>query len=73
MMDAVKTVLSGFVGIRRKYLYEPQFRFVRVNGDPGFVISSAEEGMLGVMAVEIVDGRIANLRYVANPVKLARV
>ena len=43
------------VGIRRKLGYEPEYRFVRVNGDPGVRIHGPA-GVVSVMAFEIADG-----------------
>ena len=46
--------------------------FVRVNGDPGVRIDG-EPGAVSVMALELADGRVANVRIVNNPEKLTRV
>ena len=61
-----------FLGIRRKLGHEPPFALVRVNGEPGVRIFG-EPGVASVMAFEVADGRVANLRIVINPEKLTRI
>jgi RNA polymerase sigma-70 factor (ECF subfamily) len=60
------------VALRRKLGDEPEMAFVRVNGDPGMRIHG-EPGTDSIMALEIADGRVANVRIVNNPEKLTRV
>ncbi len=50
----------------------PEFALVRVNGDPG-IRTFGPDGVASVLAVEIADGRVANLRVVNNPEKLTRL
>jgi RNA polymerase sigma-70 factor (ECF subfamily) len=61
-----------FVGIRRKLGYDPEYRLVRVNGEPGVHIQGPD-GVASVIAFEIADGMVANVRIVNNPHKLTRV
>jgi RNA polymerase sigma-70 factor (TIGR02957 family) len=44
-----------------------------VNGQPGAVLLDADGGVVGVMALDIADGRVQALRSVVNPDKLAHV
>ncbi|MGI8593801.1 MAG: RNA polymerase sigma-70 factor [Solirubrobacteraceae bacterium] len=60
------------LGIQRKIDFEPQISFVRVNGDPGIRIAGPE-GVLSILALELADGAVANVRIVNNPHKLTRV
>jgi RNA polymerase sigma-70 factor (ECF subfamily) len=59
------------VGIRRKLGYEPPYSLGRVGGDPA-VLVHGPVGVASVMVFEIADGKVANLRLVNNPEKLAR-
>jgi RNA polymerase sigma-70 factor (ECF subfamily) len=43
---------------------------VRVNGQPGQLVRQGDGSVFSVMAVDVVDGRIAALRIVRNPAKL---
>jgi RNA polymerase sigma-70 factor (ECF subfamily) len=78
VVPAARKVIYGaaktarlLVALRRKL--EPEgMAFVRVNGDPGVRIAG-EPGVFSVMALEIADGRVANVRIVNNPEKLTRV
>ena len=76
---ARKVILGGdrtarlLVGLSRKLPHPaPRISLVRVNGDPGFRIHG-EEGIESVTALEIADGRVANVRIVVNPHKLTRL
>jgi RNA polymerase sigma-70 factor (ECF subfamily) len=44
-----------------------------VNGQPGAVFHDPDGGVVGVMVLEIVDGRIRAIRGVSNPDKLAHL
>jgi RNA polymerase sigma-70 factor (ECF subfamily) len=44
-----------------------------VNGQPGAVLRDAEDAILGVMTVDIAEGRVAAVRSVVNPEKLAHL
>ncbi|MQA73095.1 MAG: RNA polymerase sigma-70 factor [Solirubrobacterales bacterium] len=46
---------------------------VTVNGQPGAVIRDPGGGLINVMALEIVDGRIGAVRSVVNPDKLRHI
>lgn len=78
VVPAARKVIYGaaktarlLVGLRRK-LGPMTMTFVRVNGDPGVRIDG-EPGVFSVMAFEIADGRVANVRILNNPEKLTRV
>jgi RNA polymerase sigma-70 factor, ECF subfamily len=60
------------IGIQRKLDYTPEYALVRVNGEPG-IWTKGPPGVASVLAVEIADGRVANLRIVNNPEKLTRL
>ncbi|MEJ7891502.1 MAG: RNA polymerase sigma factor SigJ [Solirubrobacteraceae bacterium] len=60
------------LGIQRKLAYTPEYMLVRVNGDPG-IRTLGPDGVASVLALEIADGRVANVRIVNNPEKLTRV
>lgn len=60
------------LGIQRKLPYTPEYRLVRVNGDPG-IRTLGPDGVASVLALEIAEGRVANVRIVNNPHKLTRV
>ena len=76
---ARRVILGGdrtarlLVGLSRK-LPEPApaITLVRVNGDPGFRIHG-EDGIASVTALEIADGKVANVRIIVNPDKLTRL
>ena len=44
-----------------------------VNGHPGALIATAEGAVVAVWALDVVDGRIATVRSVVNPDKLAHI
>jgi RNA polymerase sigma-70 factor (ECF subfamily) len=48
-------------------------RTVEVNGGPGALYLDAEQRLISVMALEIVDGQIASISSVVNPDKLAHL
>ncbi len=60
------------IGVQRKIDFEPVISFVRVNGDPGVRVDGPD-GLVSVMALEIADGLVANVRIVNNPHKLAHL
>jgi len=49
------------------------FAAAEVNGGPGLVYRDAEGRVLGVMALDVVDGRIASVDAVVNPDKLGHL
>jgi RNA polymerase sigma-70 factor, ECF subfamily len=57
------------VGVQRKadFPADPVFTPVRVNGDPGVRMDSAEHGFLSIIAVEVADGAIQAVRFFTNP------
>jgi RNA polymerase sigma-70 factor (ECF subfamily) len=50
-----------------------EVRPVEVNGQPGALFLDDEERLLAVWGLEITDGRIAGIRAVVNPDKLAHL
>ena len=50
-----------------------RFRPVEVNGQPGALTLDSEGRIIGVLALEIVDGRIQSISSVVNPDKLRHV
>jgi RNA polymerase sigma-70 factor (ECF subfamily) len=50
----------------------PELREVEVNGQPGAVLM-AGGGVVGVMALDIADGRVQGIRSIVNPDKLGHV
>ena len=79
VVPAARKVIYGaaktarlMIGLRRRLGETPPMTFVRVNGDPGLRVDG-EPGTASVLALEIADGRIANVRIVNNPEKLTRV
>ncbi len=48
-------------------------RRVDVNGQPGVLLLDGEQHVIGVMALEVADGRIQGIRSIVNPDKLERV
>jgi RNA polymerase sigma-70 factor, ECF subfamily len=61
-----------FLGIMKKSLKNMEVHRVRVNGQPGVVIT-LESQLVNVLTLDVVDGRIASCFVVRNPDKLARV
>jgi RNA polymerase sigma-70 factor, ECF subfamily len=45
----------------------------RINGQPGVIFRGPHGGVFSVMSVEVVDGRVATIRSVVNPDKLAHL
>jgi RNA polymerase sigma-70 factor (TIGR02957 family) len=48
-------------------------REVHVNGQPGALMLDGEGGILGVMALDIADGRVQGIRSIVNPDKLGHL
>jgi RNA polymerase sigma-70 factor, ECF subfamily len=48
-------------------------RRVEVNGQPGALTLDPEGRLLGVMALEIVEGQVRGVRSIVNPDKLRHV
>jgi RNA polymerase sigma-70 factor (TIGR02957 family) len=48
-------------------------RRAEVNGQPGALIVDSEGGLIAVMALDIVDGRVQGVRSVVNPDKLGHL
>jgi RNA polymerase sigma-70 factor (ECF subfamily) len=61
-----------FIGILKKVPSGMEVRRVRVNGQPGLVIT-VDGQLIQVLTLDVADGRIANCFVVRNPDKLARV
>jgi len=49
------------------------FREVEVNGQPGALMLAGDGSVLGVMALDIADGRIQGIRSIVNPDKLGHL
>ena len=49
------------------------FRRVEVNGQPGAIALDSEDNVIGVIALDIADGRVQGVRSVVNPDKLRHV
>jgi len=67
------TKIARFLlGVQRKTTFPPEIAYtlVRVNGDPG-VRMDTPAGPLGVLALELSDHAILNVRIISNPHKLA--
>ena len=45
----------------------------RINGQPGVIFRGPHGGVFSVMSIEVVDGRVATIRSVVNPDKLAHL
>jgi RNA polymerase sigma-70 factor (ECF subfamily) len=60
------------IGVSRKADPRPELQLVRVNGDVG-VRLLGPPGIASVLALEIADGQVANVRVVVNPEKLTRL
>jgi RNA polymerase sigma-70 factor (ECF subfamily) len=45
----------------------------RINGQPGVIFRGPHGGVFSVMSIEVVDGRVATIRSVVNPDKLAHI
>jgi RNA polymerase sigma-70 factor (TIGR02957 family) len=50
-----------------------RFRRVEVNGQPGAVALDADDRVIGVIALDIADGRVQGVRSIVNPDKLRHV
>ena len=49
------------------------FELRRINGQPGVIFRGPHGGIFSVMSIEVVDGRVATIRSVVNPDKLAHL
>ncbi len=45
----------------------------RINGQPGVIFRGPHGGIFSVMSVDVVDGRVATIRSIVNPDKLAHL
>jgi RNA polymerase sigma-70 factor (ECF subfamily) len=64
-----RRVASFILGVLHKVPGTIRPRPATVNGQPGFIFTT-EHGLGGVLALDVVDGRIQGIRFVANPDKL---
>jgi RNA polymerase sigma-70 factor (ECF subfamily) len=62
---AVVDYLAGLTGV--------SVRPVEVNGGPGVLYLDAQQRLLGVVALDVVDGRITRISSIVNPSKLAHL
>jgi RNA polymerase sigma-70 factor, ECF subfamily len=62
-------------GVARKQRRNGPFelQLMRVNGQPGRIVRTADGRVWDVLSIDVVDGRIQAVRIVRNPDKLARV
>jgi RNA polymerase sigma-70 factor, ECF subfamily len=79
VVPAARKVIFGadktarlLVALHRKAAHDVDYALVRVNGDPGLRIDGPGE-YRSVLALEIRDGLVANVRVVSNPHKLTRL
>jgi RNA polymerase sigma-70 factor (TIGR02957 family) len=49
------------------------FRRVEVNGQPGAIVLDSEDRVIGVIALDVAEGRVQGVRSVVNPEKLQHV
>src|SRR5262245_32567195 len=49
------------------------FELDRINGQPGVIFRGPNGGVFSAMSIEVVDGRVATIRSVVNPDKLAHL
>jgi len=71
-----RSLVAGVIadGIRRFYeLPGVSSRTVEVNGSPGALFLDGQQRLIGVMALDITDGRITNISSIVNPDKLAHL
>jgi RNA polymerase sigma-70 factor (TIGR02957 family) len=66
--DRVAEVIR--VQLARTIQLGAEVRGAWVNGQPGFVVSDADGGLVAVIALDVLDGQIQAIRTVANPDKL---
>jgi RNA polymerase sigma-70 factor (ECF subfamily) len=50
-----------------------RLRRVAVNGQPGAEYVDADGKLIGVMAIDIADGRVQAIRSIVNPAKLGHL
>jgi RNA polymerase sigma-70 factor (ECF subfamily) len=50
-----------------------RFELARVNGQQGAILRGPENAVVGVMSVEVADGRILTIRSIVNPDKIGHV
>ncbi|MHA6762366.1 sigma-70 family RNA polymerase sigma factor family protein [Streptacidiphilus sp. PAMC 29251] len=60
-------------GFRRLRTLGISFRSARINGRPGMVMYDADERVVNVVALDMVDGVIHAIHTASNPDKLARL
>ena len=58
---------------RQLHVMGATFELHRINGQPGVIFRGPGGGVFSVMSVEVVDGRVATIRSVVNPDKLAHL
>ncbi len=69
--DRVASLLLGFSRVAARQGATVQL--VDVNGQPGALALNADGSLIAVMALDIVDGRIATIRSIPNPDKIAHI
>jgi RNA polymerase sigma-70 factor (ECF subfamily) len=70
-VDRVSRLLAnwGRLGVRIKATID----LATVNGQPGAVLRTSDGDVISVMSLDIVDGRVAEIRSIVNPDKLQRI
>ena len=67
----VERVSRAFWGwATQSFAWDARIEIRMVNGQPGGVILTADGGIVGVIALDIADGRVREIRNVLNPDKL---
>ena len=69
--DRVASLLLGFSRVAARQGATVQL--ADVNGQPGALALNADGSLIAVMALDIVDGRIATIRSIPNPDKIAHI
>ncbi|MFG2249217.1 RNA polymerase sigma-70 factor [Spirillospora sp. NPDC048823] len=66
--ERVARILSvGMSALARRGL---RVQVAAINGQPGIMVTDAQEGLVGAMGLSIADGRIQTIHSIANPDKL---
>jgi RNA polymerase sigma-70 factor (TIGR02957 family) len=69
----VARVMRNWLRARQRIMVGVGFRRVDVNGQPGALLLDADGQLLGVMALDIAEGRVQGIRSIVNPDKLAHL
>jgi RNA polymerase sigma-70 factor, ECF subfamily len=74
-IHSAQRIARAMVAVVRKQRRRGPFEMelVRVNGQPGRVLRTADGGVWDVLSIDVANGRIQAVRIVRNPDKLAHV